>query len=64
MARFPRILHFPDSGDRVMIDRVSNDVYLARLIEADGELSVEHGTGDGILPAVADLYEALVGAEQ
>jgi hypothetical protein len=57
------IIHFPDSGDTVQMDRTAAGVYVARLILDDGETSPEYGTGDTEMSAIADLVEALVGAE-
>jgi hypothetical protein len=57
------IIHFPDSGDTVQMDRTALGTYVARLILDDGEPSPEFGTGDTEMSAIADLVEALVGAE-
>jgi hypothetical protein len=55
------IIHFPDSGDTVQMDRTAAGVYVARLILDDGETSPEYGTGDTEMSAIADLVEALAG---
>ena len=56
-----RIIHFPDSGDTVQMDRTALGIYVARLILEDGENSPEYGTGDTEMSAIADLVEALAG---
>jgi hypothetical protein len=43
------------------MDRTAAGVYVARLILDDGENSLEYGTGDTELSAIADLVEALAG---
>jgi len=60
---YPRTIYFPDSDDRVLLDRTALGVIVARLIGDDGEPSAEYGTGGSLLEAVADLNEALAGAE-
>jgi len=61
--KYPRVIYFPESDDRVLLDRTALGVIVARLIGDDGEPSAEYGTGDSMLDAVADLNEALAGAE-
>jgi hypothetical protein len=56
-----QIIHFPDSGDTVQMDRTATGTYIARLILEDGENSPEYGTGDTEMSAIADLVEALAG---
>jgi len=63
MRQNPRTIYFPDSDDRVQLYVTPAGVHVARLYQEDGELSHEHGTGGSLLEAVADLVEALAGAE-